>query len=82
MKRTTIAALVACVATAVGIPAAQAHMLTGDRTDNSSNAAKASVSESTLAAMLEAGTSFHARGGSLRLHMAVRPDDRAGIRGV
>jgi hypothetical protein len=82
MKRTTIAALVACVATAIGIPAAQAHLLSGDRTDTSSSAARLSVSESTLEAMLKAGTSFHATRGSLKLHTGLRPDDRPGIRGV
>ena len=83
--KTTILTLVAAAAVVCG--SAQAHLLTND------SIGKASSGKSTLAVMTAAGIHYHAQANyknEQRLFGAksavksagLRPDDRAGIRGV
>jgi len=75
MLKSRYAILIAtCAATALGTPVAQAHVAKAVKSTSSLK----STSSQTLAAMIAAGTSFHATGTA----SAVRPDDRAGSRGI
>ena len=86
-----VVTLAACTVAALGTPIAQAHVLTGEGAVAS---AKSASSQSALAAMLAAGTKYHAAtnyrnektlvGSARRVtaQKAVRPDDRAGVRGI
>jgi hypothetical protein len=83
-----VVTLGACAVAALGTPIAQAHVLSGE------GAVASTKSTSTLAAMIAAGTKYHAAAnyrnektlvGSARkvtAQKAVRPDDRAGVRGI
>ena len=76
-SRPYIVMLAACAAAVLGTSPAQAYLLSND----SSNAsAKTASSQSTLAAMLKAGTNYHAR--MHKTQTSVRPDDRSGPRGI
>ena len=86
--KTYVVTLAACAAAALGTPIAQAHMV------SSGGAVASTSSQSALAAMIAAGTKYHAAAnyanektlvGSARKVTAqkvVRPDDRAGVRGI
>ena len=90
-RRLYIVTLAACAA-ALGSQAAQAHVLYGS---DSSTAVKSTSSQSVLATMVAAGTRYHAAAnsrdektlvGSIHSRKAqqsrIRPDDRAGVRGI
>jgi hypothetical protein len=89
--KTYVVTLAACTAAALGTPIAQAHIVAGGGVAAS---AKSTSSQSALAAMVAAGTKYHAAAnyrnektlvGSARkvtAQKAVRPDDRAGVRGI
>jgi hypothetical protein len=76
----------AVAALAVAAPAAQAHLL---NTDGAVTSTKSFSTKSTLSVMTVAGIRFHAQANyknerfvSGPLTSSVRPDDRAGVRGV
>ena len=82
----------ACAAAALGTPiAAQAHIVASG---GAAASAKSTSSQSALKAMITAGTKYHAAAnyrnektlvGSARkvtAQQGVRPDDRAGVRGI
>jgi len=83
-----VVTLVTYAAAALGTPIAQAHVLAGEGGVDSAKA------QSALAAMIAAGTKYHAAAnyrnektlvGSARkvtAQQGVRPDDRAGVRGI
>jgi hypothetical protein len=83
-----IVTLAACMVAALGTPLAQGMVLGGE------GAAASAKSSSALAAMITAGTKYHAAAnyrnektlaGSARKVTAqkvARPDDRAGVRGI
>jgi len=84
-----VVTLVTCAAAALGTPiASQAHVLSGE------GAVASTKAQSALAEMIAAGTKYHAAAnyrneetlvGSARkvtVQKAVRPDDRAGVRGI
>jgi hypothetical protein len=83
-----VVTLAACAAAALGTPIAQAHVLGGE------GGVASAKTQSALAAMVAAGTRYHAAAnyrnektlvGSARkvtAQTAVRPDDRAGVRGI
>jgi len=79
-SRTYIVTLAACAAAVLGTPAAQATVLAGD----GAYVAVKSTSSQTLAAMLAAGTKYHASAArSIKAQQTgVRPDDRSGPRGI
>jgi hypothetical protein len=78
-SRPYIVMLAACAAAALGTSAAQAQLLSND----SSNASfKSASSQSTLAAMLTAGTNYHGTARTHKTQTSVRPDDRSGPRGI
>ena len=84
-----VVTLAACAAAALGTPIADGHVLSGEGAVASTKSAS-----SALAAMIAAGTKYHAAAnarnektlvGSARTVTAqkgVRPDDRAGVRGI
>jgi hypothetical protein len=86
-----IVTLGVCAAAALGTPIAQAHVVSSE---GAVAAGKSISTQSALAAMLAAGTKYHATAnyrnektqvGSDRKSTAqkiVRPDDRAGRRGI
>ena len=87
--KTYFVTLAACGAAAFGTPiAAQAHVL------SSNGGVSVTKTQSALAAMMAAGTRYHAAAnyrnektlvGSARkvtAQQGVRPDDRAGVRGI
>jgi len=90
-SRSYIVTLAACASAALGTPVALAAVQAGDGAYSS---ARSTSSQSTLATMLAAGTSYHAAAnyrnertsvGTVRTHKAqtsVRPDDRSGPRGI
>ena len=83
-----VVTLATCAAAALGTPIAQAHVLSGN------GGVSVTKTQSALAAMIAAGTRYHAAAnyrnektlvGSARkvtVQTAVRPDDRAGVRGI
>jgi hypothetical protein len=89
--KTYVVTLAACAAAALGTPIAQAHVVGGEGVSAS---VKSTSSQSALAAMIAAGTKYHAAAnyrnektlvGSARkvtAQKSVRPDDRAGVRGI
>ena len=76
-SRSTIATLVTCAAAVLGTSAAQAHVLVS----NEGAYVSKSSSSQTLAAMLAAGTNYHASAARSQ-QQGVRPDDRSGRRGI
>jgi hypothetical protein len=83
-----VVSLAACAAAALGTPIAQAHLLNGE------GGVASTKTQSALEAMIAAGTKYHAAAnyrnektlvGSARkvtAQQGVRPDDRAGVRGI
>jgi hypothetical protein len=91
-SRVHIVTLAACAAAALGSQGAQAHLLYNS---DSSTAVESTSSQSVLATMVAAGTRYHAAAnyrdekslyGTMHSRKAqqsgVRPDDRAGVRGI
>jgi hypothetical protein len=82
MRRCDLATAAACAAIALGTPVAQAH-LEGNWSYGAavkSTASLRSSSQSTLAVMHAAGTSFHAS--AAKAQQSFRPNDRAGVHGI
>jgi len=83
-----VVTLAACAAAALGTPIAQAHVLSGEGGVASAKA------QSALAAMIAGGTRYHAvanyrnektlvgNARKVTAQQGVRPDDRAGVRGI
>ena len=86
-----VGTLAACAVAALGTPIAQGHVLSGA---GGVASAKSTSSQSVLAAMIAAGTRYHAAanyrnektlvgsGLTAKAQKGVRPDDRAGVRGI
>ena len=89
--KTYVVTLGACAAAALGTPIAQAHLMAGGGVSTS---AKSTSSQSALKAMIAAGTKYHAAANyrnektlvgsahKVTAQQGVRPDDRAGLRGI
>lgn len=82
MKNRLAILIAASAATALGAPVAQAHVQGNWSYAKAAKSAASlkSTSSQTLAAMLAAGTAFHAT--TKAPQASVRPDDRAGSRGI
>ena len=88
-SRSYIVTLAACASAALGTPVALAAVQAGDGAYSS---ARSTSSQSTLATMLAAGTSYHAAANyrnekklvraTKAPQTGVRPDDRSGPRGI